>query len=871
MSEARVAGSEAPTPEAGAGGIRQRFFPDYNTGAALFWAVLVAAGIAAVGFCAVRVTSLPPASIGQVLGVGLIAALVGVFPVHPPKTKISIAAGDIFIFLLLLLHGPEAAVLGAVLESSVCVWRTSRRWSSRIASPAATAVAMLTCGIGFQQMITSLARAGVVGDGVMFAAVMLFALSYFIVSPTLTTIVIYLKRKQRPSLGEWLRNFGWLGLTYAASASVAAVLYLAFRQFGISTLVVALPMIAMFLTTLHYYFAQQEATEREAAERSIRERAEAAQREAAQQAHYLGELDRSERRFQSAFTHAAIGMGLVSVDGRLLRANHALCTLLQRPAEAIAGASFGEFLIPEDGDALSTQLQRVLTRELDTLILELRCRPRDGAERWILLHCAIFADAHESEACLIFQVQDITDRRLAESRLQYIAYHDGLTQLANRSRFYECLTRAIDAHRRDPSQQFAVMYLDFDRFKRINDSMGHGTGDKFLVRAARRIKQVVRPNDVVARLGGDEFAILVELPGSTHQAVVLAERLQDVLRAPFRVAGTEISSSASIGITFSDPGYQSPEEVMRDADLAMYKAKSKGKACYALFDASLYERASERLQLETELQQALASDRLSMAFQPLYQIESRRLVGFEALMRWNHPERGQIGPGSFVPLAEESTLINELTRWAIRRVCRQMRQWHEQYPDSRELDVHVNISGKDLTGPQFAGFVRDCLHETGVPASCLVLEITESTLMQQLESVVPTLKELRELGVGLSVDDFGTGYSSLSYLSVLPITSLKIDRSFVRQIGETKESDEIVRAIIRLGEALGKVVIAEGVETKAQLERLQQMDCTWAQGFLLSRPLGVAQAGVLLGEFTASPEWWPAASDPIAPASVAAH
>jgi diguanylate cyclase (GGDEF)-like protein/PAS domain S-box-containing protein len=855
MSEGRISGGESPTGDADAGAIRQRFFPDYNAAAALYWSVLVAGGVSATVFSAVRVASLGPASILQTLVVGLVAALVALFPLHPPKTKISIAAGDIFIFLLLLLHGPESAVLGAVLESSVCVWRTSKRWSSRIASPAASAVAILTCGYAFQQVIGSLAHAGVVGDGVMFGAVMLFALSYFIVSPTLVSIVIYLKRGRGPTLAEWLKSFGWLGLNYAASASVAAVLYLAFRQFGVSTLVVALPMIAMFLTTLHYYFAQQEATERETAERSIRERAEAAQREAAQQAHYLGQLDRSERRFQSAFTHAAIGMGLVSVDGRLLRANHALCTLLQCPAEGVAGASFGEFLVAEDAGTLNAQLQRVLTRELDALVLELRCRPpRDGAELWILLHCAIFADADESEACLIFQAQDITDRRLAESRLQYIAYHDGLTQLANRSRFYECLTRAIEAHRCDPSRQFAVMYLDFDRFKRINDSMGHSMGDKFLVRAARRIKQVVRPTDVVARLGGDEFAILSELRGSTHQAVVLAERLQDALRAPFRIAGTEISTSASIGITFSDPGYESPEEVMRDADLAMYKAKNKGKACYALFDASLYERASERLQLETELQQALASDQLSMVFQPLYQIEPHRLVGFEALMRWDHPERGQIGPGTFVPLAEESTLINELTRWAIQRVCRQLRQWHEQYPASRDLDVHVNISGKDLTGPQFAAFVRDSLRDIGVPPANLVLEITETTLMQQLESVVPTLKELRDLGVGLSVDDFGTGYSSLSYLSVLPITSLKIDRSFVRQIGETKESGEIVRAIVRMGEALGKLVIAEGVETRAQLEHLKQMDCAWAQGFLLSRPLAVAQATGLLARLAPSPE-----------------
>src|SRR5258708_10418021 len=221
---------------------------------------------------------------------------------------------------------------------------------------------------------------------------------------------------------------------------------------------------------------------------------------------------------------------------------------------------------------------------------------------------------------------------------------------------------------------------------------------------------------------------------------------------------------------------------MRDADLAMSKARTKGRAGYALFDASLYELAAERLRLESELQQALASDQLSLAFQPLYRIEPHRLVGFEALMRWDHPARGLIGPGTFIPVAEESGLINQLTHWAIRRVCQQLRAWHQQYPSSRELGVHVNISGKDLTVPRFAAFVRESLREAGVPPSCLTLEITESTLMQQLESVIGTLKELRELGVGLSVDDFGTGYSSLTYRSALPITSLKLDRSFLRHI-----------------------------------------------------------------------------------------
>ncbi|MBV8210526.1 MAG: EAL domain-containing protein [Burkholderiaceae bacterium] len=833
-------------PFAAITGIRLRLFPDYAPGAVLYWMTLTATGLAAAAYAILQVASLPREHAWQVLGIALVAAIVAMFPLRIPKTKYCFAAGDIFIFLLLMLYGPQAAVFAAAAESAAIAWRSSKRWSSRLFSPAAAAVAMLVCASAYQWMVETMRGTGIGGDGGVFVATMLFAACYFVVGSTLAATLLQLKRKQWPNLVENIHNGGWIGLSYAASASVAAVLYLAFRQFGATTLIVAVPMVAMFQATLHYYFAQQEATEREALERSSRERAEASQREAAQQAHYLRELERSEKRFQSAFTHSAIGMGLVAADGRLLRSNHALCALLQRPAERIYGVPFGDLLVAEDAATLHAQLERVLAREVDSVELELRCRPQEGADIWMLLHCALFADAGESEACLIFQAQDITARRLAESQLRYIAYHDSLTHLANRSRFYERLTAAIDMHRREPTRHFAVMYLDFDRFKRINDSMGHGAGDKFLVRAARRIKQIVRPTDVVARLGGDEFAILTELGGGTHQAVVLAERLQDALHKPFWIAGTEISTSASIGITFSNPGYESPEEVMRDADLAMYKAKNKGRACYALFDASLYELASERMKLESELQQAMGSGQLAFAFQPLYRIEPRRLVGFEALMRWEHPQRGLIGPGSFIPVAEESALIGQLTQWAIRRVCRQLRAWHDAFPASRELVVHVNISGKDLSAPHFAEHVREALREAGVPPASLTLEITESKLMEKLESVSGTLRELRELGVGLSVDDFGTGYSSLSYLSALPITSLKIDRSFVRQIGDTKESGEIVRAIVRLADALGKDVIAEGVENKMQLDRLRELDCACAQGFFLSRPLAPANAAELL-------------------------
>jgi diguanylate cyclase (GGDEF)-like protein/PAS domain S-box-containing protein len=625
------------------------------------------------------------------------------------------------------------------------------------------------------------------------------------------------------------------------------VLFLAFRQFGLPTLIVAVPIIAMFLATLHFYFTRQEATEREAAERSSRERAQAAEREAAQTAQYLRELEQSDKRFQSAFTHAAVGMALVSTDGRVIQANRAMCVMLGRETYALVGREFREFVDPSDAGRIAQELQRIGRGDDSGVELELRLRHADGREIVASLHCGFFTDAKGSEACLIFQAFDVTARRLAEGRLQHMAYHDGLTNLANRSRLSEALAQAIAAHRSDPSHHFSVIYVDCERLKLLNESFGHGAGDQFLTMAAQRIKAQVGPADLVARLGGDEFAILVEHRGrGTHHAITLIERVQSALRAPFRVAGTEVSAGATIGVTFSDQGYRSPDEILRDADLARKKAKSAGKARYALFDPSLHQRATERLLLESDLRRGIASEQFALAFQPIFELGSRRQVGFEALARWQHPARGPISPVAFIPVAEESGLIVQLTQWAIQRACTQLRAWHDRDPASAALFVNVNISGHDLCDPKFADFVRETLDECSLRPSCLTLEITESTLMQQLEMAGGTLVKLRELGVGLSVDDFGTGYSSLSYLSSLPISSLKIDRSFVSRLEGRADDAEIVRAVIQLGDALGKRVIAEGIETAAQLERLARFGCSYGQGFLLSRPLTVQQVTELL-------------------------
>ncbi|MCU0938099.1 MAG: EAL domain-containing protein [Burkholderiaceae bacterium] len=815
--------------------------PDYNRKAALYWWSVVLMGFTALAASIHVVAGKPVEHIWQILIGAAIATVAGMFPVRVPRSTSAFVAGDVYIFLLLAMHGPAAAVLAAAMEATVGVCRSSKRWSSRLASPAMASLAMFTCGSLFQFAADGLKSAGLFGPGALVTVLMATGALYSFANSTLVSTVFKLKAGASISLRSWFADWGWVGLTYVATAALAALLYLTFEQFGITVLVVSAPMLALFLAALHYFFAQQSAAEGERQART-----EAAEREAAQSAAHLAALERSEKRFHSAFTHASSGMALVSMEGRVLQANLAFGTLLGHDAATLGGREFSEFLFGDDASLLHEQLGRVLSGEVDAFSTELRFRHRIGREIWGSLHCGFFADSASTDRCLIVQVHDITARRRAEGRLQHIAYHDSLTNLANRNRFHDCLDQALQAQRHDPSRHFAVMYLDFDRFKLINDSLGHGAGDEFLVKVARRIQEHVRPNDVVARLGGDEFAILTEHLGNTHHAVALAERLQAALRRPLQIAGKEISTSASIGITFSDVGYRTPEEVLRDADLAMYKAKARGKAQYALFDTSLHQQATEQLSLEADLRRAIENNELAVVFQPIYEIASRTLVSFEALLRWTHPERGPISPATFIPLAEESGLIEAISHWVTVQSCAQLAAWHAQFPQHAHIGMHVNASSRDLGSTSYVRLVAELLERHDLRASRLTLEITENVLMQRVDAAADTLAQLQELGVGLSVDDFGTGYSSLSYLSTLPISSLKIDRSFVRQLQGSAENLEIVRAVINLATSLGKQVIAEGIESDAQLQRLVQLGCGHGQGFHLAEPLSVRQATALL-------------------------
>ncbi len=822
--------------------LHRALMPDYNRQAALYWWAMVLLGATILAYTLRTLLALPLADLLQVGAGAGIAMLAGFFPVRVPRSKNSFAAGEIFIFLLLLLNGPAAATLAAAGEGLIGSWRTSKRWTSRIASPAMACVAMFSVGTLLHAVIGASKTQGWYSAALLLVATMLCAVLYFVLNTALITAVPYLKRNQWPALREMFGSFGWVGITFAGSASIACLLFLTFQQSGLGVLMAAAPIIAMLLSTLHYFFRQQESDE--AARKS---RLEAAEREAELAAHHVRALEVSERRFHSAFTHASIGMALVSFDARVLQVNAALCTLLGvEDGKVITQHPFGDFIEAEHVALLNDRLMQLNSQKVASFTVELRLRHREGLEVWAAVHGSLFSEVDSTSPCLILQVQDITARRQAEAGLHHIAFHDSLTGLPNRRRFHEHLVQALARVQTEPQRQFGLMFLDFDRFKLINDSLGHAVGDEFLIAVAGRIQHQVRPGDIVARLGGDEFAILAEDLNDQRYAVTLADRLLEALRQPFQIAGTEITTSASIGITFSGMGYATPADMLRDADTAMYKAKTSGKARYALFDTALHTEVSQRLRLEGDLRRALATGQLSVAYQPLFDLNTERITGFEALARWDHPELGLVSPLTFIGVAEDAGLMVPLTDFMLRSACRQLHEWQQRHACHARLNMHVNVSGNDIAHPAFVARVTAALVDAGLQSQHLTLELTENILMTRLEAALPMLKELRGLGVCLSVDDFGTGYSSLQHLSSLPVNSLKIDRAFISEMTSDSNESAVVRAVIMLGKSLGKAIIAEGIETEDQLEQLRQMGCQAGQGYHLSRPLAAELIDQLL-------------------------
>ena len=826
------AATAAPTSRRGWAAFRQAYLFDYNRASIRFWLALAGAGALALVLAAVQIAALPPVAILQILALTLVVGVAAVFPVVMPRSQFSLSASDAFVFLLLAQHGPAAAALGAALDIGIGCLRSSPRMSSRIASIATAAAAMYASGMLFTLTLAALRAAHVPVAGAQLGAMALAALAYYPASTMPLMQVLYLKRGTSLGLRDWFANTASVGTVYLGASMVAGLLYLNAQQFGASVIAVAAVVVALAIALLRAHFGQQ-ITDDVAQEALL----EAARREA----------DQNQQQFHAAFTFAAIGMAIIGPNGTILQVNQSLCALLGSPAATLVGLPFGALMHPGDAALLEGHADGVASRRDESFSIELRCFGPGQPETWVSLHCGPFGDASTAHAGLIYQLHDITSRRRAEGDLHHIAYHDSLTDLANRSCFHERLSGAVLRQRADTRAGFAVMYLDLDRFKIVNDSLGHTAGDQLLKIAAARISANVRPGDLVARLGGDEFAVLLEGAQDHADLARLGERLLHALAEPVSLGGTEVRPAASLGLTFSDTGDRQPAEVLRDADLAMYKAKADGKGRLAVFDATLTEQIGHKLQLEADLRRAIAEGQLSLAYQPLFELEPYRLCGFEALARWVHPVRGVVGPDVFIALAEETGCIEALTYWAVEEAVRQHAAWWRAAPAQLgDLVMHVNVSGKDLAKPQFVANVLGVLARHGLPARLLVLEITESTLMEHREAALAALAELRTAGVKLGIDDFGTGYSSLAYLSILPFDCLKIDRSFVIGMELSPQNIEIVRTVVSLGRSLNKDVVAEGIETQAQFDQVKRLGATIGQGYLMSRPLPPAQVEALM-------------------------
>lgn len=445
--------------------------------------------------------------------------------------------------------------------------------------------------------------------------------------------------------------------------------------------------------------------------------------------------------------------------------------------------------------------------------------------------------------------EDISERKAFEAQLHQKAFYDYLTGIPNRILFMERLERAMERTKRRDDYGFALLLLDIDRFKWVNDSLGHLAGDDLLVQAAQRFSECIRSVDTVARLGGDEYALLIEETKSKREVIQIAKRLEDAAKTPFIIQGQVAHLSSSIGIVLKTKGYQKAEDILRDADIAMYRAKELGKARFKVFNRKMHKVVFERLKIENELRDAIDKEQLSLYYQPIVSVKNRRLDGFEALVRWNHPVDGVVSPIKFIPIAEEIGLILPLGRWVIQRACRDLASWRQLEPDAKHLKVSVNISAKQFLQRDLADFIDETLKQAGLPPNVLRVELTETVIMEHANTAVEQLRRLKTIGVTVAIDDFGTGYSSLSYLQRFPIDCLKIDKSFIEGLGLVDENTEIVKTVLSLAKNLGIGVVAEGVEEESQLAQLNALSCDNAQGYLFSKPVAEDGAMALIRKY----------------------
>ncbi len=564
-------------------------------------------------------------------------------------------------------------------------------------------------------------------------------------------------------------------------------------------------------------------------------------------------LSESEERLEGILTSIQdVVWSLNDTFSELIYMNHA--------AQIVFGYSLEEFyenpnlwltiIHPDDQEVVKNNRQ--ILKENGHTEFQYRMIRKDGKIRWLYSRVRVVYDEQGDIIRIDGIDSDITEQKLAKEQLQYNATHDTLTHLPNRILFMDRLKHAIERQKRHPQFTFAVLFLDLDEFKVINDSLGHGVGDQLLQAISGRLQEGLRSDDTLARLGGDEFTILLEDIRDITNAIKITKRIYLYLTKPFILEGQNIFINTSIGIALSSSGYEEAAEILRDADTAMYRAKADGKACYAIFDREMHEQAVSRLQLENELRMAITRQEFSLYYQPIISLQTGKITGFEALIRWQHPQKNLVSPGLFIPIAEETGLIISMGEWILKEACQQLKTWQTQFPDYFYLKVGVNLSSKQLKYANLIDTIDKVLEETKLEAESLKIEITESLVMENIQIATDILLKIKERNIEICLDDFGTGYSSLSYLHGLPVNILKIDRSFVMGMQANNENSEIVRAIVSLAHILGMEIIAEGVETELELAQLRCLGCEQAQGYFFAKPLPKEEVENLLKKY---PTW----------------
>ncbi len=750
--------------------------------------------------------------------------------VQIPSLKSQIAVSDTFIFLALLLFGGELAIVLASLEAffsslRFCSKKITVMFNAAAMAISTGAVVLTLKMLGLTTQAQMHGHSGSIDDFVIVLSIM--ALVQFVVNTSLASIHDSLKTGI--SLwNNWKTKYLWIFVTYFVGAVSAGILVQLSTSIGFGVIIAAFPVIVLVFMSYRMYLKNVEISMQQA-------------EQSGQYARILEEssaaLGESELRFRSAFDYAPIGIALVAPDGRWLKVNHALSEILGYTAEEFLANDFQSMIFPEDLGTALAKIHELLSGQTVNCQLEQRYRHRRGETVWVLWSVSGASVANAEKPTLIFQLQDITDKKLAEDKLQYEATHDALTGLPNRAYFMRRLADALLKTKLDPKYQLSVLFIDLDRFKYVNDSLGHIVGDQLLIAISQRLRECMRPPDIVARLGGDEFTILVEGRYYMEKVTRIAERIHAKFAEPFEIRGHEIYSSASIGILHATAKHLTSEDMMRDADTAMYQAKRGGKARHEIFDEQMHADAKETLQLETDLRRAVEKEEFSILYQPIFSLDTGEIQSMEALARWNHSDLGEISPNKFIPIAEEVGLIGVLGEQILRKACTQIGSVLPLLGTRSSVKLSVNLSFKQFAHPSLVERIQMILDETQFPADRLKLEITESLFFEYQERAINMLHRMRDLGIEFDIDDFGTGYSNLSYLMRLPISTLKIDQSFIKPINGDGANTEIVRTIIAMARSLGLKVIAEGIETDIQLETLKDLECQNGQGFLLSKPL----------------------------------